>query len=53
MLIDQNRLLLDPSYTFSQYLILNMYLTAIRHECNNLKSSVVVQELDLAINLAF
>ena len=29
-----------------------MFLTALRHEVNNLESSVVVQELELAINLA-
>ena len=28
------------------------FLTAVRHEVNNLESSVVVQELELAINLA-
>ena len=28
-----------------------MFLTAIRHKVNNLESSVVVQELELAINL--
>ena len=41
----------DLSYTFSQYLI-TCFLTAVRHEVNNLESSVVVQELELAINLA-
>ena len=30
----------------------NMFLTAVRHKVNNLESSVVVQELELAINLA-
>ena len=29
-----------------------MYLTAVRHEVNSLESSDVVQELELAINLA-
>ena len=29
-----------------------MFLTAVRHELNNLESSVVLQELELAINLA-
>ena len=29
-----------------------MFLTAVRHEVNNLESSVVVLELELAINLA-
>ena len=28
-----------------------MFLTAVRHEVNNLESSVVVQELELTINL--
>ena len=30
-----------------------MFLTALRHEVNNLENSVFVQELELAINLAF
>ena len=30
----------------------NMCFTAVRHEDNNLESSVVVQDLELAINLA-
>ena len=30
----------------------NMFLIAERHEVNNLESSVVVQELELAINIA-
>ena len=30
----------------------NMFLTAVRHEVNNLESSVVVKELESAINLA-
>ena len=29
-----------------------MFLTAVRHDVNNLENSVVVQELELAINLA-
>ena len=29
-----------------------MFLTAVRHEVNNLESYVVVQELELAIHLA-
>ena len=41
----------DLSYTFSQYLITCLF-TAVRHEVNNLESSVIVQELELAINLA-
>ena len=45
-LIDQNRFLPDLSYTFSQYLI-TCFLTAVRHEVNNLESSVVVQELEV------
>ena len=49
---DHNNLLflLDLSYTFSHYLI-TCFLTAVRHEVNNLESSVVAQELELAINL--
>ena len=50
-LIEQNRLLPDLSYTFFTVLN-NMFLTAVRHVVNNLESSVVVQELYLAINLA-
>ena len=50
-LIDQNRFLPDLSYTLSQYLI-TYFLPAVRHGVNNLESSVVVQELELAINLA-
>ena len=30
----------------------DMFLTAVRHEVNNLESSVVVQELEFAINRA-
>ena len=30
----------------------NMFLTAVKHEVNNLESSVVVKELESAINLA-
>ena len=41
----------DLSFTFSQYFIA-CFLTAVRHDVNNLESSVVVQELELAINLA-
>ena len=29
-----------------------MFLTAVRHEVHNLESNAVVQELELAINLA-
>ena len=29
-----------------------MFLTAVRHKVNNLESSVVVEELGLALNLA-
>ena len=32
--------------------MLKHVLKAVRHEVNNLESSVVVQELELAINLA-
>ena len=45
LLIDQNRVFSDLSYTFSQYLIA-CFLTAVRHEVNNLESYVVVQELE-------
>ena len=37
--------------TFPQYLI-TCFLTAVRLEVKNLESSVVVQELEFAINLA-
>ena len=30
----------------------NMFLTAVRHEVKHLESSIVVQEQELAINLA-
>ena len=50
-LIDQNRFLQDLLYTVFKILD-NMFLTAVRHKVNNLESSVVVQELELAINLA-
>ena len=50
-IIDQKKFLLDLSQTFSQYLM-TWVLTAVRQEVNNLESSVVVHELDLAINLA-
>ena len=30
----------------------NIFLTAVRHEANNLESSVVVHELELVIKLA-
>ena len=51
-LIDQNRFLQHLLYTV--FTILDkMFLTAVRHKVNNLESSVVVQELELAINLAF
>ena len=50
-LIDQIRFKPDLSQYFFTVLC-NMFLTAVRHEVNNLESSVVVQELELAINLA-
>ena len=50
-LTDQSRCLPDLSYLFT--VLDNMFLTAVRHEVNNLESFVVVQELELAINLAF
>ena len=39
------------SYSILQYLV-TIFLTAVRHEVNILESSVVAQELELAINLA-
>ena len=50
-LIDQNRFLPDLSYTFSQYLI-TLFLIVVRQEVCNFNSSVVVHELELAINRA-
>ena len=44
-LIYQNRFLPDLSYTFSQYLI-TCFLTAVRHEVNNLE---IVSEYDQEI----
>ena len=49
--IDQNQFLFEVSYTVSQYLM-TLDLIAVRQEVNNLESSVVVQELKFAINLA-
>ena len=49
--IDQNIFFLDLSNTVSKYLM-TRDLTAVRQEVNNLDSSVVVQELELAMNLA-
>ena len=49
--IDQNRFLPDLSKTLSQYLI-TCFLMAVRLEVNNLERSVVVQELEFAINRA-
>ena len=40
-----------PDHTHLLFLI-TCFLTAVRHEVNNLESFVVVQELELAINLA-
>ena len=49
--IDQNIFFLELSYTFSKCLMARD-LTAVRQEVNNFDSSVVVQELELAMNLA-
>ena len=49
--IDQNIFFPDLSYTASQY-FMTLALMAVRHEVNNLESSVVVQELEFAMNLA-
>ena len=43
--------LFEVSYTVSQYLM-TWDLIAVRQEVDNLESSVVVQELEFAINLA-
>ena len=48
--IDQNRFLADLSKTLSQCFI-TCFLMAVRYEVN-LQSSVVVQELEFAINRA-
>ena len=50
-IIDQSIFLQDLSYTFSQYFY--TLLVGVRQDVNNLESSVVVQELELAINLAY
>ena len=49
--IDRNQFLFEVSYNVSQYLI-TRDLIAVRQEVNNLESSVVVQELEIAINHA-
>ena len=49
--IDQNIFFSDLSYTVSQYLM-TQDLTAVMQEVNNSDSSVVVQELELAMNIA-
>ena len=41
----------DLSYTVSQY-FMTLALMAVRQEVNNFESSVVVQELEFAMNLA-
>ena len=41
----------DISYTVSQY-FMTLALMAVRQEVNNIDSSVVVQELEFAMNLA-
>ena len=47
--IDQNQFLFEVSYTVTH---MTLDLIAVRQEVNNLESAVVVQELELAINLA-
>ena len=49
--IVQKRFLLDLSQTFAQYLI-TCFLIVVRQEVRNFDSSVVVHELELAINRA-
>ena len=41
-----------PGTSNNRGLTVTCFLTAVRHEVNNLESSVVVQELEFAINLA-
>ena len=47
-------MILKENKIFRKMFIVTEYatLTAVRHEVNNLESSVVVQELEPAINLA-
>ena len=49
--IGQNIFLPDLSYTVSQY-FMTLALMKLRQEVNNFESSVVVQELEFAMNLA-
>ena len=49
--IGQNIFFPGLSYTVSQY-IMNLPLMAVRQEVNNFESSVVVQEVDFAMDLA-
>ena len=49
--IDQNIFFPDLSYTVSQYFI-TLVLIAVRQEVSNFECSVVVQELEFAMNLA-
>ena len=45
ILIDKHRFLPDLAYTYLFAVPNNIFLTAVRHEVNNLESSVVVQGL--------
>ena len=49
--IDQNIFFPNLSYTVSQY-FMTLALKAERQEVNNFESSVVIQELEFAMNLA-
>ena len=49
--IGQNIFFPDLSYTVSQY-FMTLALMAVRQEVNNFENSVVVQELEFAMNLA-
>ena len=49
--IGQNILFPDLSYTVSQY-FMPLALMAVRQEVNNFEISVIVQELEFAMNLA-
>ena len=48
---DQNIFFPDFSYTISQF-FMTLALMAVRQEVNNFEGSVVVQELEFAMNLA-
>ena len=51
MSVSQNIFFPDLPYTVSQY-YMTLALMAVRQEVNNFESSVVVQQLEFAMNLA-